>query len=102
MANKIMQIGKSTKEENEILNILSEESAEVIQAISKVFGFGWDSANPSTPTRSNRMHLQEEIGDMLCMVEILVDKGILDMHAINVAKNDKLIKLTKFSDIDLK
>jgi len=98
---KIIHIGKSSKEENEILNILSEESAEIIQAISKVFRFGWQSAHPDDLTWTNKMHLEEEIGDMLCMVNILFDKGIIDQDMVQIAAKNKLVKLKKYSDIKL-
>jgi len=99
--SKINVIGKSSKQENEILNILSEESAEVVQAISKVFRFGWDSSNPKDPSWTNKMHLEEEIGDLLCMVNILFDKGIIDQDMVKIAAENKLTKLKKYTDIIL-
>ena len=99
--SKINVIGKSSKQENEILNILSEESAEVVQAISKVFRFGWQSSHPSRPFHTNKMHLEEEIGDLLCMVNILFDKGIIDQDMVKIAAENKLVKLKKYTDIIL-
>ena len=101
MKNKIVHIGKSTTEENEILNILSEECAEVIQAISKIFRFGWESAHPSNPEYINRMHLEEELGDLQAMIGILIDKNIIDMDKIELAAQNKLMKLMKYSNIVL-
>lgn len=98
---KIEQLGKSTGAENEILNILTEECSEVIQSVSKVFRFGWDSCNPSNPEYTNREHMTEEIGDLLCMVKILIAKGIIDQDAVNLYTEKKLTKLKKYSGIDL-
>ena len=82
--------------EREILLILQEESAEVIQAVSKVFRFGWDSEWDS---QTNREHLEEEVGDYLAMVQIMVDTGMLDTFAIDTAKQNKIEKLKKWSSI---
>lgn len=98
---KIVQLGKSTADENEILNILNEECSEVIQAVSKVFRFGWESCDPRKPNYSNRAHLTEEIGDLLCMVKILTDKGIINEESVTRAMWEKMNKLKRFSNIDL-
>jgi NTP pyrophosphatase (non-canonical NTP hydrolase) len=82
--------------EREILLILQEESAEVIQAVSKVFRFGWDS---EWDGQTNREHLEEEVGDYLAMVQIMVDTGMLDTFAIDTAKQNKIEKLKKWSSI---
>ena len=82
--------------EREILLILQEESAEVIQAVSKVFRFGWDS---EWDGQTNKEHLEEEVGDYLAMVQIMVDTGMLDTFAIDTAKQNKIEKLKKWSNI---
>ena len=85
-----------TQREREILLILQEESAEVIQAVSKVFRFGYDSVWNG---QSNKEHLEEEIGDYLAMVQIMVDIGMIDTFAIDTAKRNKIEKLKKWSSI---
>lgn len=82
--------------EREILLILQEESAEVIQAVSKVFRFGWDS---EWDGQTNKEHLEEEVGDYLAMVQIMVDTGMIDTFAIDTAKRNKIEKLKKWSTI---
>lgn len=96
---KIEQIGKVTPEEMEILNILSEECAETIQCISKIFRFGWDSANPSNPGYTNKEHLTEEIGDLMCMINIISDKKNMSSEIIKASykKEDKLRKYSNIS-----
>jgi len=85
-----------TQREREILLILQEESAEVIQAVSKVFRFGYDSV---WNEQSNKEHLEEEVGDFLAMVQIMVDIGMIDTTAIEIAKTNKITKLKKWSSI---
>ena len=80
------------------MNILSEECAEVIQAISKCHRFGIDNVKPGKP-KTNREHLEEELGDLLAMVDILVEKGIVAQYHLNVSKEAKIEKLKKWSKI---
>tara|TARA_B110000977_G_scaffold30893_1_gene40729 strand:+ start:2696 stop:2980 length:285 start_codon:yes stop_codon:yes gene_type:complete len=82
--------------DKEILLITQEECAEVTQAISKVFRFGMvDTHNGQT----NREHLEEELGDLMCMIDILIDSGIVSEAAVMTAKNEKLHKLKVWSGI---
>ncbi len=85
----------------EILNITIEECAEVTQAISKIFRFGFSGADPISSSGNNLMHLEEEIGDLLCMFDILVEKRIIDPGAVKRAKLEKREKLRIWSKIDL-
>ena len=84
--------------EKEILLITQEECAEVSQAISKVFRFGMEDAHPVTKI-NNREHLEEEIGDLMCMIDLLIDNGIVRESAVMAAKNEKLNKLLTWSKI---
>jgi NTP pyrophosphatase (non-canonical NTP hydrolase) len=87
-------------ETKEILCIAQEECAEVSQAISKIFRFGPDQIKYNQD-KTNREHLEEEIGDLLCMVDILVQKTILSDWNINEARINKLEKLRQWSSIKL-
>lgn len=84
--------------ENEILHILQEECAEVIQAISKCFRFGINNINPNTNI-SNIKSLELEIGDMLAMIDLLKDYNIVHDENIEQAKQNKFIRLKKWSNI---
>ena len=57
--------------EKEVMDILQEECAEVIQAVSKCSRFGIDNYKPGKPL-TNREHLEEELGDLLAMVDIML------------------------------
>jgi len=81
---------------NEALAILQEECAEVTQAVSKVFRFGFDTEFNG---RTNRQRLEEEVGDLLAMVDILVQNGVLSDTELNRAKVAKTEKLKKWSGI---
>lgn len=81
---------------NEIMLITQEECAEVTQAISKVFRFGMDSQHNGA---SNKTRLEEELGDLLCMIELMIEKGIVDGVAVAKAGVAKKEKLAKWSNI---
>lgn len=83
---------------NEILNILTEECAEVIQAVSKVQRFGIDNTNPFS-TETNREHLEQEIGDVLTMIDLLYVKGIISNENVLEAQKRKIEKLKLWSKI---
>lgn len=83
---------------NEILNILTEECAEVIQAISKVQRFGIDNTNPFS-TETNREHLEQEIGDVLTMIDLLYVKGMISNENVLEAQKRKIEKLKIWSKI---
>ncbi len=83
---------------HEIMNILSEECAEVIQAISKCHRFGLDNAKPAKPL-TNAQHMEAEIGDLLAMVDLLKSKGIITEEGLVSSKQAKIEKLKKWSNI---
>ncbi len=82
--------------EKQILLICQEECAEVTQAISKVFRFGYDSEYNG---RTNQQRLTEEIGDLLAMIDLMFEAGIIDESSTNMAASQKKIKLKKWSNI---
>lgn len=84
--------------EREVMNILLEECAEVIQAISKCHRFGIENYKPGKP-KTNREHLEEELGDLLAMVDILREMGVVSWGNLEVAKQAKIEKLKKWSTI---
>jgi len=83
----------------ETLIITQEECAEVIQAVSKVMRFGFDSCYPTEDSASTKECLDMELGQLLCMIGILVDQGVVDESAMMEAMEAKKIKLETWSDI---
>jgi NTP pyrophosphatase (non-canonical NTP hydrolase) len=84
---------------NEVMDILQEEAAEVIQAVSKIRRFGKDNKKPGSEGKTNLEHLEEELGDMLAMIDILMHTGIVSWGNLAVAKRAKIEKLKKWSNI---
>ena len=81
----------------ELLVILSEECAEVIQIKEKIERFGFDSYNPFTEDKTTNIDLlHQEIGDVLTIIDLLITEGVLDEHKLQNAKIKKRVKLPKF------
>jgi hypothetical protein len=83
---------------SEALRILQEECAEVVQAVSKIFRFGDDNFPPKSGT-TNKENLEIEIGDLVTLVDILIELGYLDSHNIEISSDLKRQKLKKWSNI---
>ena len=86
-----------TPKVEEALIILQEECAEVIQNISKIKRFGLDQAYEGQ--ESNRIRFQKEVGDVLALVDYLIEHDILDHVSLLQCKIDKINKLKKFSNL---
>lgn len=84
--------------ENEVMDILQEEAAEVIQAVSKIRRFGPDN-HKSGEDQTNLEHLEEELGDLLAMIDIMGEMNIVSWGNLEVAKQAKIEKLKKWSKI---
>ena len=84
----------------EVMAILQEEAAEVIQAVSKCYRFGLDNYKPGKP-KTNRQHLEEEIGDMLAMIDILQAMDEVSFNNIEAARVAKIEKLKQWSTIEI-
>lgn len=74
--------------ETELLVILQEECSEVIQATSKVFRFG--------KTEGNMQQLHTELGDLLCVLNELIEDGIFDVLKLEKLAESKKTKLKKY------
>lgn len=82
-----------------VLDVLQEEAAELIVAISKLKRFGVDSRNPLVPdSPTNLENMLQEIGDILAMVEVLMEDTQLPITVDQLyhAKQIKLEKLKVF------
>lgn len=82
--------------QKEILLIAQEECAEVTQAISKAFRFGLDGEHIGV---TNRARLTEETGDLLCMIQLMVESGLIVQSEVDTAALNKRNKLLKWSKI---
>ena len=84
--------------ENEVMDILQEEAAEVIQAVSKIRRFGKDN-HKFGEAQTNLEHLEEELGDLLAMIDIMLEQGLVRAAQLEEAKQNKKYKLKKWSTI---
>ena len=85
------------KKVQEIMVITQEECAEVIQALSKIIRFGLGSVH--TDGVSNKEHLEEEIGDLICMFQLMEQKEMIDWSLVSLHAVNKREKLKKWSKI---
>jgi NTP pyrophosphatase (non-canonical NTP hydrolase) len=81
----------------EILDILQEECAEVIQAISKCRRFGMENEYKEGGTQ--REHLIQELGDVTLLVELLKAHRVFTDKELHQAQVKKSQKLTQWSNI---
>ena len=78
--------------DQELITILMEEAAEVIQEASKCIRFGLEGNVP---------HLEKELGDLLCMVELLHQHDHVSFTQMERYIMEKREKLKKYSNLIL-
>jgi NTP pyrophosphatase (non-canonical NTP hydrolase) len=79
--------------ELEVLTILAEEAAEVIQAVIKVIRFGKDDTNGGKHLVTSNQTLGLEIGDLSHMVMMAMRLGLIhatDMNQGMARKSERL------------
>lgn len=81
----------------ENMEILAEECAEVSQIKSKIMRFGIDDFYPDRGI-TNRAALEQELGHVYAMVEILIDRKIITRQGVEEGMRHKLLKLHKWYD----
>lgn len=79
----------------ELLTILAEECCEVGQRVSKSLRFGVTEVQPGQ-SLSNQDRLSDEVGDLLAMIDTLIDRGLLSPDRISEAKLSKRAKLYRY------
>jgi|TARA_B100001105_G_scaffold217808_1_gene183903 NTP pyrophosphatase (non-canonical NTP hydrolase) len=77
------------KTEDELMVITMEECGELIQVCSKAM---------RTKKYSHRK-LTEEVGDVMCMVGLLMQNGLIDEDEVEERIKVKLSKLAKWSNL---
>ena len=87
-------------EQEEILCILQEECAEVSQVVCKIRRFGIDEINYHS-NKSQQETLEDEIGDLLCLIDIAIERKMLNLDRLHQAKANKREKLKTWSNIQL-
>ena len=83
----------SIDEKEELLVIFMEECAEASVEASKVIRFGRNDEEVGS--------LAREIGDLMCMINLLEDYGLINRNQINQYALAKKEKLKKWSNLNL-
>jgi hypothetical protein len=83
--------------QREILVITQEECAEVIQEISKIFRFGINEAHKEGMLHQEK--LETEVGDLLCMISLMTQHGLIRSDQVTTAVENKQTKLKQWSKI---
>ena len=76
------------QEKIELLAIVAEECGELTQECMKIVRFGQDNDN-----------ITKEAGDVMCMIQLLIEKGLIDYKEINKRIVEKRQKLKTFSTL---
>ena len=86
-----------TPYQDECLEILVEECGEVVQEKSKIFRFGCHEESHKHPGMSHAECLEQELGDILAMIELVQLSGIgISASGLEAAKQRKLEKVIKW------
>lgn len=80
----------------QLLTITSEECGELIQVCAKMMR--WNT-NETTVTEKEWQKLIEEVGDVFCMIELMVETGLLEWEEIYDRSDIKKEKLKKWSTL---
>ena len=80
-------------EKEELLVIFMEECAEASVEASKIIRFGQNDEEVGS--------LVKEVGDLMCMINLLEEYGIINRNQINQYALDKKEKLKKWSNLNL-
>ena len=80
----------------QLMIITAEECGELTQRCSKIVR---KYSTIDQIQEDQRKKLLEEAGDVLCMIELIVENGILTNEELGVRVNVKRDKLKKWSDL---
>lgn len=80
----------------ERLAILAEECGETVQAAMKIIRRGYDRKHPRKPGPTNRGHLEEEIGNVLNAIEMMVAAGDVRSKKIKESLESKRERVKKY------
>ena len=83
-----MILKDKVQERIELLAITAEECGELTQECMKIVRFGQDNDN-----------ITKEAGDVMCMIQLLIEKGLIDYKDINKRIVEKRQKLKTFSTL---
>ena len=76
---------------DEALVVLAEECGELTQAAMKIIRFG--------ESNTARENLTQEVGDVMCLIQWMVDTNLISKESIEIAQHNKRRKLMKYSNL---
>lgn len=83
-----------TDAEAELLDMLAEECAEVIVAVSKIKRHGFENFNPDDPEAgTNRDQLLSELIDVEAVKQMITARHMIEVHGQNAVVNASIKKL---------
>lgn len=80
-----------TNRDREMLIIAMEECCEVAIECSKILRFGF--------TKDKEKKLNGEVGDLMCIFQLMQDRGFLNVDKVDKAIEDKRRRLKKWSSL---
>jgi|TARA_B100000959_G_C14889617_1_gene586112 NTP pyrophosphatase (non-canonical NTP hydrolase) len=84
---------KLDQKTRELMTCTSEECGELVQACMKVVRYGLEKPKVDA--------LLEEVGDVQCLIDLMVEHGLLNLKDIErriITKRDKLKKWSSLCD----
>ena len=81
----------TVQERIELLAIMAEECGELTQECMKIVRFGKDT--------DAMQNLTKEAGDVMCMIQLLEEKGLVKSEDIEARVKEKREKLKTFSSL---
>ena len=81
------------KPEKELFIVLAEECGEVVQSCMKYLRWGMDE------NRHNEF--KQELGDVYCMIKLMIEAGVLSKNDLVKASNKKRKKLRDLKQLGL-
>lgn len=80
-----------TPQEDEVLSMLAEEAAEIIQIIMKTKRHGFGSHHPDNPYDDNRALIAKEVGDFLGVLDHAIDHRMIERDKVQTAADVKML-----------
>jgi len=88
-----MHYNQLTPAEAERLALLIEELGEAQQIAGKILRHGYESVNPFEPSYTNRQRLVQELGDILVVLDFLIDSDDIKQSDLDDRKRVKHHKI---------
>ena len=80
-----------------LLTCLGEEAAEIQQAACKALRFGLDDGHPEKTT-TNAQDIAKECVDIIAVMELLEENGVIDIASAIHIKNEKKAKILQYME----